>query len=163
MEDEPQAEHIANGLVLGLHVLDVDDLRSHVARSAAPHEEVLRDIGELSQPEVGNHALEAALTLEQDVLRLKVAVHDLLGVHFLQAAEDGVDGGLDLQGLEAVLGLDLIVQLPSFEQLHHDVQRILGLEDLEEPHAVLMAEVPHDLYFLDEALLSLVLRVRCLF
>jgi hypothetical protein len=41
VEDESEAEDIADGLVLGVHVLDVDDLRRHVAWRPAPHEEVL--------------------------------------------------------------------------------------------------------------------------
>lgn len=122
MEDEPQAEHIAYGLVLGLHILDVDDLGSHVARSSASHEEILRNIRELRQSEVSNHALETSLISEQDVLWFEVAMHDLLGVHFLQPAEDGVNGGLDLQRLEPILSLDLVIQLSSFEQLHYNIQ-----------------------------------------
>jgi hypothetical protein len=49
--------------------------------------------------------------------------------------------------------------LASFQQLHHDVQRILGLEDLVQLHAVFLVEGPHDFDFLDETLLALVLTV----
>lgn len=122
MKDEPQAEHIANGFILGLHILDIDDLWRHVAGSAASHEEVLRDIGELCQSEVSNHALETALIPEEDVLRFEVAVHDLLGVHFLEPAEDGVNGSLDLHWFEPVLSLDLVVELSSLQQLHYNIQ-----------------------------------------
>lgn len=38
MEDEAKTEHIANGAVLGLHVLNVDYFGSDVARSAATDE-----------------------------------------------------------------------------------------------------------------------------
>lgn len=41
MEYEPQAENIANRFILSLHIFDVDDLRSHVARCSASHKEIL--------------------------------------------------------------------------------------------------------------------------
>ena len=41
MEDQSKAEHVADWLLFGAHVLDVDDLRSDVAWCAASHEEVL--------------------------------------------------------------------------------------------------------------------------
>ena len=47
VEDEPQTENIANGVVFGFHVFDVDDFRSHVAWSSTPNEEVLFGIREL--------------------------------------------------------------------------------------------------------------------
>lgn len=122
MEDKPQAEHIANGFILGLHILDIDDLRSHVARSSASHEEILRNIRELRQSEVSNHALETSLISEQDVFWFEIAMHDLLGVHFLQPTKYGVNGSLDLHRFEPILRLDLVIQLSSFEQLHYNIQ-----------------------------------------
>lgn len=42
VEDESKAEDVADRLVFGAHVLDVDDLRSHIAWSAASNKEILR-------------------------------------------------------------------------------------------------------------------------
>lgn len=61
VEDESQTEDITNRLILRLHVLQVDDLRGHVAWSAASHEEILLRVGKLSKPEVSNHAVIGVL------------------------------------------------------------------------------------------------------
>ena len=106
VEDESETEDIADGRVLGLHVLDIDDLGCHVARGAAPHEQVLLRICELSQPVVRNHALVTLAAPQQDVLRLEVAVHDVLAVHLLQPLQNAVDHELYLRGFELFLGLD---------------------------------------------------------
>jgi hypothetical protein len=76
-------------------------------------------------------------------------MHDLLAVHFLEATQDRVDGCLDLQRLEFVLGFDLIVELSSFKQLHYNVKGVFGLEYLKETHAVAVAECSHDFYLLN--------------
>lgn len=44
MEDESETEDVTDGLILGLHVLDIDDFRCNVAWRAAPYEQVLRAI-----------------------------------------------------------------------------------------------------------------------
>lgn len=69
MEDEPQAEYVANGLVLSFHILDVDHLWSHIARSSTSDKEIILGISEFSQPEIGNHALPSTLCSEDEVLR----------------------------------------------------------------------------------------------
>ena len=129
MEDEPQAEDIANGLILGLHILDVDDLRSHVARRAASDKQILLRVCELGQSEIRNRTLETTLGPEENVLRLQVPMHDLLAVHFLETLQDGEDGSLHLRRPELVLRLHLVIQLAALEQLHDNIQRVLGLED----------------------------------
>lgn len=63
---------------------------------------------------------------------------------------------------ELVLGLHLVVQQPSLQQLHHQVERVVRLEHFEQPHAVLVLQTAHDLDLLQQALLALVLTVGCL-
>jgi hypothetical protein len=84
-------------------------------------------------------------------------------MHFLQSTEDGVNGSFDLLRLEFILCFDLIIKLPTLKQLHYDIERILRFEHLEEAHAVAVAQASHHINLLDEALLSLVLAVGCLF
>lgn len=91
VEDEAETEDIADGRILGLHILDIDDLRGDVARRAAPHKQVLLLIGELSQSVIGNHALVAITAPEQNILRLEVAMHDVLAVHLPQPLQNTVD------------------------------------------------------------------------
>lgn len=106
MEDEAETEDIANRRVLGLHILDIDDLRRNVTRRSASHEQVLLRIRELSQSVIGNHALITINTPEQNILRLEVAMHDVLGVHFLESLQNAKDHQLDLGWFELFLGLD---------------------------------------------------------
>ena len=61
VEDEPQAEHVADGFVLGLHILDVDDLGGDVAGGAASYEQVLLGVGELGQSKIGDDALSPVI------------------------------------------------------------------------------------------------------
>lgn len=121
VEDEAETEDIADGRILGLHILDIDDLRGDVARRAAPHKQVLLLIGELSQSVIGNHALVAITAPEQNILRLEVAMHDVLAVHLPQPLQNTVDHQLDLRGLELFLGLDPFEELSAFEQFEDDV------------------------------------------
>lgn len=88
MEDESQTEHIADGLILGAHVFDIDHLGRHVAWSSTAHEEILLLIGELSQSKISNHAIPAAFLPEDQVLRFEISVHDLLRMHFLESQKD---------------------------------------------------------------------------
>jgi len=161
VEYQPQAENVADWIILGLHVFDVDDLGSDVAWGAAPDEEILVAVGEFSQSEVSYDALEAALRAEQDVLRLEISVHDPFAVHFLEAEQDGVHDDPGLLGLELVLGLDLVVELPALQQFNHDVKGVLRLEHLMKFHTVLLVQSSHDLNFFDQALFAFVLAVGC--
>ena len=115
MEDESQAEHVANGVVFGLHVLDVDDLGSYVAGSAASDEEVLFSIRKLSQTEVGDDAFSPTFFRSEDqVLRFEISVHGFFGVHFFESLQYGVDNQFRLMRFEFVFGFDFIVELSSF-------------------------------------------------
>lgn len=81
MEDESQAKDIANGVVFGTHVFDIDDLRGHIPWCSASNEQVLRLVRELCQAEIGYHAVPIPLLSENQVLRLQVTMHDLPRMH----------------------------------------------------------------------------------
>lgn len=70
VEDEPQTEHITNGVVFSLHVLNVNDFRSHVPRGTTPHEQILLSIRKLSQTKVSYHALPTVLRTENQIFWL---------------------------------------------------------------------------------------------
>jgi hypothetical protein len=82
VEDESEAEHVADGIVLGAHIFDVDHLRGHVPGGAAANEQIVWLVCELREAEIGDDAVEAALGPEDEVLGLEVAVHDAFAVHF---------------------------------------------------------------------------------
>lgn len=162
VEDDSEAEQVAHAGVTRLRALQVDDLRSHVSRSAAPHEHQLTAAAGFGQPEVSDHALETALRAEDDVFGFEVAVHDVGLVHGFQAGEDALHDDSDLLRGELVLALELVQQLPARQQLHADVQRVLALVDALYFHKVLVVEQPHDLYLVGEGLQAVVLSAECL-
>ena len=74
-------------------------------------------------PEVGQ--ARAAVGVEQDVLRLDVAVNDALGVRVLQG-----DAHVSQSADDAVRVEIGIRQVAAAEVLHGDVRRLLGLTEL---------------------------------
>jgi len=89
-------------------------------------------------------------------------MHDLLGVHFLQPLENGVDDPSCLGRFEFVFCLHLVVELASLKQLHHNIEGVLRLEHLVEFHTTFVVQISHDFYFLYQALLPLIFTVGCL-
>ena len=63
-----------------------DHLRSHVLRRPAVRKGLAPRVDLLRQAEVDN--LAVAIRIDEDVLRLQVAVDDVLGVQVLDAVED---------------------------------------------------------------------------
>lgn len=61
VEDETQAEHVTDGVIFGLHVLDIDDFRSHISRSTTSDEEILFSVGELCKSEISNDTFAPAV------------------------------------------------------------------------------------------------------
>ena len=110
MEDESQAEHVTYWVILSLHVLDIDDLRSHIARSSTPDKQVFISVAKLCQPEVSNYEVATAWCSENQIFRLEISVHGFFVVHFLESTQDGPDNFLDLMGLVFFLGLDLVMK-----------------------------------------------------
>lgn len=84
MEDQPKAEHVTYWLVFSAHIFDIDDLRSNIAWSTASNEEIIGLIRKFSKAKVRYYTVPASFLPEDQILRLKVTMHDLFGVHFLQ-------------------------------------------------------------------------------
>jgi len=61
VEDQSQTENIADGVILCLHIFDVDDFRSNVAGCAASDEEIFLCICELGKSKVSNDAFLGVL------------------------------------------------------------------------------------------------------
>ena len=109
MEDESQAENIADGVILCLHIFDVDHLRSHIAWSSASNKQIFLCFCELCKTKISNDALPTALISEDEVFGFEIAVHDAFCVHFLESLKDGIDDELNLRGFELVFGLNLVI------------------------------------------------------
>lgn len=83
VENATDAEHIADGLGLGCHILYVDDLGSHVAGSAASDEEVVRIIGYRCQAEIDYYWLFA----QNDVIGFEISVDYVFPGHLGETSE----------------------------------------------------------------------------
>jgi hypothetical protein len=84
VEDDSDAENIADGAVLGLEIFEVDHFRGHITRRAAPDEHVVF-LAVLSKPEVSNNTIKISVLSQQNILRLEIAMHDALAVHDLKS------------------------------------------------------------------------------
>jgi hypothetical protein len=88
--------------------------------------------------------IQTVLVLKEDVLRLDVAVHDVLGLHVLNPLEDLLDDAVDLLRFELFVLpaiLDLFVESYALEELEHDVEFVAILEHLEKTHQVVVFQV----------------------
>lgn len=134
MEDDPNAEEIADWVVLGLQIFEIDHFWCHIAWSSTPDKEI-RVVGAvLSQPEVSNNAVIIVVLPKQYILRLEVPMHDLVVMHDLQPLQNALHDHLDLHRCELMPVLDLIVKLAALQQLHTDINGVLGLVDSVEFH-----------------------------
>lgn len=61
-------------------------------------------------------------------------MHNVMLVHNFEAFEDALHDHFNLFLCKLVLGLDFVVELSSFKQLNADIDGILTLINLIEPH-----------------------------
>ena len=97
--------------------------------------------------------------MEEDVLRLDVAVDDVAVVHELDGVADLLDDAAHLLLGEPSLAAQAAVDVASAAQLQHQVQVVLVAEVGVELHDVGVVEVALDLYFPDE-LVDVLLRLE---
>ena len=57
---------------------------------------------------------------------------------------------------------DLVVKLTPIQQLEHYIQRVVRLKNFFKFHEMRVLELPHNLDFLDQTLLAVLLTVGCL-
>lgn len=78
MKDDPCREYITNGFAFSIHIFDVNDLRSHKARSAASNEQILLFFSVCGQPEIANCQFLRIFFFEENVFRLQVSMYYLM-------------------------------------------------------------------------------------
>lgn len=138
VEDHPETEHIADGLVMTFLVLEVRDFRGDIARSATTDEDVVLDIGKSGQPEISNDALVTVFVSENDVLGLQVSMHDPLLVHGLDSVEEALHNFQYLLGGKGMPFLYLVVKQPAPQILNHEVHGIICFVNPVQFHKVIM-------------------------
>ena len=134
------------------------DLGRHVGRRAAEElQAVLLAVGELDgeaqvhQLQALRHARDAAAAerlVDEDVVELDVAVHDVQVVHVLQTAEERQEERPRLRlrhGLPGVLLAHVVDEVAAGAELHHDVRPTRRLERLEELRHVRVVQGRHEL------------------
>ncbi len=134
MEDDTNAEQVANRVVFGLQVLKVDYFWGHVAWSAAPDKKIRLCKWRLSKTEVGDNAIVIILFSQKNIFWLQISMHDFLFMHDLQAFQNSFHDCFNLMRTEFMPIFDLVVELPALEQFNPDVNRILRLEDAIKFH-----------------------------
>ena len=100
-------------MIFALKILNVDNLRGNVSRRATADKQILIDIRELRKSEISDSTLPSPFLAEDEVLGFEVTMHDVFGVHFFEALEDGIDNEACFVGLELILDLDLIIELSA--------------------------------------------------
>ena len=85
VKDKPKTEDVANRLILGFHIFDVDDLRGDKARSTTSGEKVHFSVREFGESKIGNNTIESIFFSEKNVLRFEISVHDFFGVHVFES------------------------------------------------------------------------------
>ncbi len=93
-------------MILGFHILDVDDLRGDKARSTASGEKVHFSVREFGESKICNNAIESIFFSEKNVLRFKISVHDFFGVHVFESFKQSFDDMLNFFGFELVFFLN---------------------------------------------------------
>ncbi|GIX65410.1 ABC transporter ATP-binding protein, putative [Babesia caballi] len=112
---------------LGRNVVRRADLLLHLGVDVAVRREA-----KVNDPDVGVDGLG----LEQQVLRLEVAVHDVLPVHVVDAAQHLLDDFGRVLLREALAAHYLVEQLASRVELRDEVVVLFVLEELEDLHDV---------------------------
>mmetsp|Transcript_22937 Transcript_22937/g.71285 ORF Transcript_22937/g.71285 Transcript_22937/m.71285 type:complete len:365 (-) Transcript_22937:220-1314(-) len=141
--DDADGPHVA---LFG--VVPPDDLRRHVERRAHGQVHVLLALVVVPrEPEVDELDLRLhVLALEEEVLELEVAVHDVVEVQVAHGAHDLLHerrGGL-LVVVVLRQAVEPVQELAALAVLHDEPEVLLVREALVEPHNVRVVQLAHD-------------------
>lgn len=102
VENESQTVHIAYCRIFSFHILNVDDLWSHIAWCSTTNKQVTFDVRELSETEISDNAIPLPFLSEQQILGFEISVHNTFRVHLPQTAQDTAHDGFSLLRFEFV-------------------------------------------------------------
>lgn len=163
MEYKSKRKDVTNRLVLSLHIFDINHLRSNIARCTTSNKQILISICKLSQSEISNYTFLSIFCPEDEILWLKISMHNLFSMHFTKTLKNSSNNLFNFQWFEFIFCLNFIIKLSSFQQLNHNIKRIFGFKHLMKFHTELMVKTSHDLNFLYDAFLSFILRIGSFF
>lgn len=126
-----------------------------VARAAARCLQRVSRLVQVAESEV--HDLQRPIVVDQQVLRLEVPVADAELVDVVDARDELLEVLAGLLFLQPLVLHDLVEELAAFHELHHQVQVLLGLDDLVDLHDVGVVQLLEDLDLATDALHVLVL------
>lgn len=75
----------------------------------------------LSESKVSDNAVVVVFLPQEDVFRLQIAMHNIMGVHNFETFQNALHHHFDLSSCEFMPVLDLIVELSALKQLDTDV------------------------------------------
>lgn len=113
--------------------------------SAGSHEDIVSTSKDLAQTKVRDHETSIiGLVHEEQVLRLEIAVDNIHLVQVLDTQQDLVDQTSSISFGVASLLEELVEKLSTFSQIGDQVDRILGLEQLQQRDAVGVSDLGQD-------------------
>lgn len=154
VENEAEREHVAycSGIALRVVALVVYDLRGYVTGCSTSSKQLVAIGGVGRQSKVDYHDVGGSLALRHDVLGLQIPMDDPSRGQHIQPLKNIFHDSLGLAVAE-LPGLHFLVELLSLHQLTYHVDRIRGLEYSMGLEQSLIAELPHNVDFVDEGFL----------
>jgi hypothetical protein len=160
-EEHHEEDYAGGPDVALLIVLLAKHLGSDVVGSAYPRVEYLAGLLLLNCDSEVDELDRAGLLFEEDVLRLDVPVHDVLGVDVGQRFQDLLGDLACLRNRYLALG-DALEEFAALAQLHYEHIVVLVVVDLVELGDVGVVQRLQDLDLVEEALVLLRVHVRLL-
>ena len=125
-------------------------LRSGVARAAARCLQRRPWLVEVAQSEVDD--LQGLIVVDEQVLRFQVPVADAQLVNIVDARNELLEVLAGLLLLQLLVLHDEVEELTALDELHHEVEVLLRLNDLVDLHDVWMVQLLEDLDLSADAL-----------
>lgn len=133
-------------------------LRCCIGWTAAKRVQLIPNNKFVAEAKIGN--LDVHVAVEEQILGLEIAMNDALLVQVLYGRDDLSELGASLLLLHAAVRDQVVEDLAARRVLHHQVESLLCLYDLEELHDVRVVQALHDLDLAEELLQRALVQLR---
>lgn len=115
-------------------------MRRHVKRrpNDRPQEGILT-FNALGETKIADLAL---IALQENISRFEVAMYDVIGTEILDSTQDLLEEVHSLRLAQLPFFLEIMIEI-IITELGNDVHVVIGLEDIMQPHNILMADLLH--------------------